>query len=177
MQKQYERVSVDLSDYPDLIVIYLGMQPLSPRGLWTVIRTANDVRKMLHDKPDGLLRHENTLTLNGFFSLSWSYGFREYWRSFDDLERWARESVHAEWWRKMVHDTGGTMIWHETYAMQGGIDAIWGSTSRVENLGLAQFAPVIQAKGSSYSARKRLQREHQAETIPAPYTEKQLYTE
>jgi len=170
MQK-FERRTVDLSDYPDLIVIFLGMQPLSPRGMWTVTRTTYDVWKMLQDKPEGLLRHENQATLNGFFSLSISFGFRQYWRSFDELEHWSHTSVHAEWWRKMVQGTRGTMIWHETYAMQGGIDAIWGSTNKVEKLGLAQFAPNIEAKGSSYSARKRIHRENGTETASAPVTE------
>lgn len=177
MKQKYERVTVELQDCPDLIVIYLGMQAVSPRGLVTLMRTGYDVWKMLQSKPEGMLRHETVFTVNGFFSLSWSFGFRQYWRSFDDLELWARKSVHAEWWRKMVQDTGGTMIWHETYSMQGGIDAIWGGTSRVENLGLAQFAPVIPAVGSSYSARKRIQRDHAAETTPAPLSEEQLYQE
>jgi hypothetical protein len=177
MKPKYERVTVDLQDYPDLIVIYLGMQPVSPRGVGTLLRTGYDVWKMLQTKPEGMLRHETVFTLNGFFSLSWSFGFRQYWRSFDDLERWARNSVHAEWWRKMAQDTSGTMIWHETYAMQGGIDAIWGGTSRVENLGLAQFAPVQPVVGSSYSARRRMQREQHGETTPAPLAEEQIYPE
>lgn len=172
---KYERLTVDLKEYPDLIVIYLGMQAVAPHGLITLVRTIRDVRKMLKTEPEGLLRHENTVTLNGFFSLSMSFGFRQYWRNFDDLEHWARKSVHAEWWRSMAQDTKGTMIWHETYSMQGGIDAIWGSTNRVEKLGLAQFAPVIEAKGTSYSARKRLKNDDSEETVPAPTEEAEVY--
>lgn len=170
MQK-FERLTVDLEDYPDLVVIYLGMQPLSPRGMITAMKSLYAVWKMLKTKPEGLLRHENMVTLNGFFSLSMNFGFRQYWRNFDDLEKWSRTSVHAEWWREMYKDTRGTMIWHETYGMQGGIDAIWGSTNRTEKLGLAQFAPVIEAKGSSYSARKRIKGEDSQETVPAPTPE------
>ena len=172
---KFERLTVDLEAYPDLIVIYLGMQPLNPRGMVTVIQTTYDVWKMLKTKPEGLLRHENMATLNGFFSLSVSFGFRQYWRSFDDLEKWSRTSVHAEWWREMYKGTRGTMIWHETYGMQGGIDAIWGSTKRTEKLGLMHFAPVIEAKGSSYSARKRIKGEKSVETVSAPVNKAGIY--
>ena len=88
--KNIKTHTVNLEEYPDLIVIYLGMQPFSPRGMLTAIRALYDVWKMLKTKPEGLLRHENMVTLNGFFSLSMSFGFRQYWRNFDDLEKWEK---------------------------------------------------------------------------------------
>jgi hypothetical protein len=53
------RSTVDLSQYPDLVVIYLGMKVNSPRGLKTLISFGPKISKSLAAKPDGLLLHEN----------------------------------------------------------------------------------------------------------------------
>ena len=37
MRRALNRSTVDLSQYPDLVVIYLGMKVNSPRGLKTLI--------------------------------------------------------------------------------------------------------------------------------------------
>jgi len=86
------RTTVDLSAYPDLVVIYLGMKVNSPRGLKTLFSFGPKIRKSVAAGPDGLLLHENLL-----FSL-WPphAGMRQYWRDFDALERWARSVPHQQ---------------------------------------------------------------------------------
>ena len=51
--------TVDLSSYPDLVVIYLGMPVNSPRGFLHLIRTRRRIRRITQTPPDGLLHHEN----------------------------------------------------------------------------------------------------------------------
>jgi hypothetical protein len=148
-----ERRTVDLSAYPDLVVIYLGQRVNRPKGLWTMLRFGPAISKAVDAKPDGLLLHESIVW--GLFPLH--VGMRQYWRDFDSLERWARSLPHQEWWKKFLKDTGGTGFWHETYFMQGGMEAIYDELPRL--LGLASFAPVEPARGRMFGARARAGRQ------------------
>ncbi len=64
----------------------------------------------------------------------------QYWRSFDDLERFARskEEPHLSAWRrfnKAVGTDGSVGIWHETYQVASGhYEAVYGSSSVTVNL-------------------------------------------
>jgi hypothetical protein len=53
------RATADLSAYPDLVVIYLGMRVNSPAGLRTLASFGPKIRKSVEARPDGLLLHEN----------------------------------------------------------------------------------------------------------------------
>ena len=53
------RETADLSAYPDLVVIYLGMRVEEPRGLETLERLGPAIRAAVEDQPDGLLLHED----------------------------------------------------------------------------------------------------------------------
>jgi hypothetical protein len=129
-----DRQTVDLSGFPDLVVIYLGMR----------------IRAAVAQEPDGLLLHENFL-----FSLVPPHaGMRQYWRDLDSLERWTRELPHQQWWRDFLRDSAGTGFWHETYFIRGGMEAIYDDVARP--LGLAKFAPRQRARGGMFSARSRL---------------------
>ena len=143
------RETVDLSAYPDLVVIYLGMRCNSLRGLGTIARLGPQIDASVAAKPEGLLLHERIFY--GFFPLH--IGMRQYWRDFDSLERWARDGQHMDWWKSFVKDPGGVGFWHETYMMRGGIEAIFLDTPG--KLGLKAFAPVTAPKGSMFSARNR----------------------
>jgi hypothetical protein len=55
------RATADLSSYPDLVVIYLGMRVNSPQGVTTLISFGPKIRKSVEAQPDGLLLHENLL--------------------------------------------------------------------------------------------------------------------
>jgi Domain of unknown function (DUF4188) len=162
------RQTVDLSSYPDLIVIYLGMRVNAWTGLKTLIGLGPQIANSVKAKPEGLLLHEDVL----FSLIPPHVGMRQYWRDFESLERWSRSEPHRKWWQEFLRDSGGTGFWHETYSMRGGIEAIYDDMP--SPIGMMKFAPLGKAQGSSFSARKRLQREG-AETSPAPTTENDLY--
>ena len=83
MTRALNRTTADLSTYPDLVVIYLGMRVNEPRGLTTLASFGRRIRRSVQAQPDGLLLHENLL-----FSLFPPHaGMRQYWRDFDSLKR------------------------------------------------------------------------------------------
>ena len=109
------RRTVDLSGYPDLVVIYLGMKVTAPKGLGKIAGLGPQIAGAVRAAPDGLLRHENFL-----FSL-WPphAGMRQYWRDLDSLERWTRTLPHQAWWRDLLRDPEGVAFWHEAYGRRG----------------------------------------------------------
>ena len=54
-----ERRTVDLTAYPDLVVIYLGMKVNTITGIKTLLGFGPKIDKSVAAKPDGLLRHES----------------------------------------------------------------------------------------------------------------------
>jgi hypothetical protein len=144
-----ERLTPDLSGYPDLVVVYLGMRVRRLAGLKTLFGFGPRIERSWRERPDGLLAHENLL---------WSLrpphaGMRQYWRDLDSLERWTRSEPHRRWWLEFMHDSGGTGFWHEAYFMRGGIDAIYDDVGTP--IGLAAFAPTGEARGQMFSSRRR----------------------
>src|SRR5688572_6773201 len=104
MKTSVTRHTVDLSAYPDLVVIYLGMRVNALTGLKTVMGLGPQIAKSWQAKPDGLLLHEDLI-----FSLFPPHlGMRQYWRDFESLERWSRSEPHRTWWLNFLRDSGGT---------------------------------------------------------------------
>jgi hypothetical protein len=161
------RQTVDLSGYPDLVVIYLGMRVNTLTGLKTLMGFGPRIERGVAAKPDGLLLHESFLM--SLFPLH--AGMRQYWRDFDSLERWTRSAPHREWWTKFLKDSGGTGFWHETYLKRGGIEAIYDDVP--VPVGMMRFAPVKEARGPMFSSASRAGRASTAEA--APLGEKDLY--
>lgn len=158
------RQTVDLAGWPDLVVIYLGMRVNTLAGLKTLMGFGPRIANAVGEAPDGLLLHESFL-----FSLRPPHvGMRQYWRDFDALERWARSEPHAAWWRSFVSDSGGTGFWHETYSMRAGIEAVYDDMP--VPVGLMRIAPVVPARGTRFSARRRL-RLPDVDATPAPVRE------
>jgi hypothetical protein len=150
MATRTQRNTVDLSSFPDLVVIYLGMRVRRLGGLKTLLRFGPRINAAVAAKPEGLLLHENV-----FFSLYPVHaGMRQYWRDFQSLENWARSLPHQDWWKEFLRDSGGTGFWHETYFMRGGMEAIYDDVNAP--LGFSAFAPVQAARGPMFNARKRL---------------------
>ena len=144
-----DRQTVDLSAYPDLVVFYLGMRVRRPRGMLRLLGLGPQIQKSWKAQPDGLLLHEDFI---------WSLipphaGMRQYWRDLDSLERWSHSEPHKLWWQQYLRDSGGTGLWHETYFMGGGIEAIYDDMNRPT--GMARFAPARPARGAMFSARRR----------------------
>ena len=144
----YPRQSVDLSDYPDLVVIYLGYRAKSLKGARSLLRIGRGLRSIKKNLPVGLLSHEDLWF--GFMHP----GFRQYWRDFDSMEAFTRAPQHKAWWSDFARDSGGGGIWHETYRLRGGMEAIY---SGVPGIGFASFAPERTPTGSFVSARQRVE--------------------
>ena len=170
MAAKVERRTVDLSAYPDLVVIYLGMRVNALTGLKTLAGFGPKIARSVEARPEGLLLHESFL-----FSLFPPHaGMRQYWRDFDSLERWARSEPHRLWWQHFIRNSGGTGFWHEAYFMRGGMEAVY--DDMVRDTGFLKFAPQRPARGPMFTARGRVRASGEA-TIPAPTTEEEFYSE
>ena len=99
----------------------------------------------------------------------------QYWRSFEDLERFARSprEPHLPAWRRFnravgYDDGGGAVgIWHESYLVEPGhYETVYGN---MPVFGLAQATAHVPARGGLMTARRRLGREDAAGApVPVP---------
>ncbi len=86
----------------------------------------------------------------------------QYWRSFEDLERFAKDpnDPHLPAWQRFnreARSSGSVGIWHETYLVgPGAYEAIY---ANMPPFGLAKATEVVPAVGARESARRRLMRE------------------
>src|ERR1700758_1398452 len=149
MSDKVERLTVDLSGFPDLVVIYLGMRVNAWIGLKTLFGLGPQIKNSVGQKPDGLLLHEDFI----MSLIPLHLGMRQYWRDFDALEAWSRSAPHRDWWRDFLRSSRGTGFWHEAYFMRGGMEAVYDDMP--SRLGLGQFAPLQPARGPMFSARHR----------------------
>jgi hypothetical protein len=166
MATRVERRTVDLSGYPDLVVVYLGMRVNRLTGLKTLAGFGPKIAKSVEDQPDGLLLHENFVF--SFFPMH--AGMRQYWRDLDSLLKWTRSDPHRLWWKNFLRGSGGTGFWHETYLIRGGMEAIYDDVA--VPLGFSAFAPVIPARGATFGAAHRAARPDESEPV---ISEKELY--
>lgn len=142
-----QRTSVDLSGYPDLVVVYLGYRVSSWRSLKALFGIGRGLRDIQTKRPDGLLAQENLL-------YGWNHiGMRQYWRDLESLETFTRSGVHAEWWRAFGRDPAGAGFWHEAYRRAGGMEAIY---LNMPPIGLASFAASRPPIGPFMTSRERL---------------------
>jgi len=135
----------------DFVVFIIGARVNKKRHLVKALRAIGGMGKMLkylsEHREKGLLGYETA----GFTTI-------QYWRSFDDLERFAKDAddPHLEVWRRymrMVNKTGEAGVWHETYLVRAGeYEAIY---SNVPERGLAKASKLVPVAKSS-SARSRI---------------------
>ncbi|GEP00720.1 DUF4188 domain-containing protein [Methylobacterium haplocladii] len=142
------RVSVDLSGYPDLVVVYLGFRVTTWRGLKALLGIGRKLGDLTREKPDGLLAHESVL-----YALN-HVGMRQYWRDFESLEAFTRSEPHKGWWSSFAKDPAGSGFWHETYRRSGGMEAIY--LGMPKPIGLGSFAAARAPVGPFMSARGRI---------------------
>ena len=166
MPTRVERRTVDLSQYPDLVVVYLGMRVNRITGLKMLIGFGPKISASVDAQPDGLLRHENFVF--SFFPMH--AGMRQYWRDLDSLLKWTRSEPHRIWWKNFLRDSGGTGFWHETYMMRGGMEAIYDDVTSLP--GFSSFAPVVPARGAMFGAAQRAVHGEQGDPV---VSEKDLY--
>ena len=152
------RTTVDLSAYPDLVVIYLGMRVEEPRGLATIETLGPQIQAAVDEGPDGLLLHERLM----FGEEPLHVGMRQYWRDLASLEAWSLELPHKDWWSTYLRDRGGTSFWHETYFRRGGFESMYVDVP--DPLGMAAFAPAARPEGPMFSPRARAEADRAAVT-------------
>jgi hypothetical protein len=82
----------------------------------------------------------------------------QYWRSFEQLERFARDPSlpHLDPWKRFnraVGAAGSVGIWHETYVVQAGqYECVYANMPR---MGLARAGTHLPAVGAKETARRR----------------------
>ncbi len=81
MSGKVQRLTVDLSSFPDMVVIYLGMRVNALTGVKTLLGLGPQIKTSVEQKPDGLLLHENFI----MSLIPLHLGMRQYWRDFDSL--------------------------------------------------------------------------------------------
>ena len=84
----------------------------------------------------------------------------QYWRSFDQLEAYARDRESAHWpaWtafnRRMKDARGDVGIWHETYKIRAGsYETVY---SGMPPFGLGAIGKLVPAEGNREAARQRM---------------------
>lgn len=166
MATKVDRRTVDLSKYPELVVIYLGMRVNRLTGIKTLMGFGPGISASAAAQPDGLLLHETML----YSLFPPHFGMRQYWRDMDSLLSWSRSDPHRQWWKTFLKNSGGTGFWHETYMMNGGMEAVYDDMSLP--VGFLKFAPVIPARGPMFSAAARA---HKAARADSVLSESDLY--
>jgi Domain of unknown function (DUF4188) len=91
MKSSVDRQTVDQSAFPDLVVIYLGMQVRTLRGIKTLLGLEPQIDKSGLGRPEGLLHFESNIIFS-LFPLH--MGMRWYWKDFESMERWTRSEPH-----------------------------------------------------------------------------------
>ncbi len=144
------RYMADVSRLGDEVVVFvIGMRinkPLKVGLWWPVFHGMFTMLKYLEARPEkGLLAYRTALPPL----------IVQYWRSFDDLDRFARDKddPHLEPWRRFnrkIGKSGDVGIWHETYRVKtSDIETIYGNMPP-SGLGAASaLVPVRRGKDSA----------------------------
>jgi hypothetical protein len=139
------------------VVFVIGMRINQFWKIWRWLPTLMAMQPMLvelYTHPEkGFLGAEFSVNLRGPVSV-------QYWRSFDQLEAYARSKDGAHWpaWvafnKRTRYSSGDVGIWHETYRVAAGqYETVYGSMPAV---GLGKAAGLVPATGKRDAARGRL---------------------
>jgi len=140
------RFTADLGDRTDVVVFIIGMRinRLWQFWKWLPVFAAMPtmVNELCSDPSLGLLARPSTCMSGRVFLLV------QYWRSFEDLERFARapQGTHLPAWRafnRKIRDNGAVGIFHETYRMPAtAIEAVYGNMPVFGLAAATSHAPV-----------------------------------
>jgi hypothetical protein len=146
------RYTADLDG--DFVVFLIGMRvnkPWNVRAWWPTFAAMRPMIGELTAKPElGLLRAQ----------LAWIGGpaVVQYWRSFEQLDRFARDSerLHLPAWKKwnrLARSSGAIGIWHETFKVHAGeYEAIYGNMTLTGLAAASDHVPVA-SKGRTAARR------------------------
>ncbi|MDZ8189452.1 MAG: DUF4188 domain-containing protein [Nostoc sp. ChiSLP02] len=148
------RFTAEINEPFVVFVIGVRINKLFAFSKWIpTVRSMPPMLRSLRQHPEkGFLGGES-------FVYSWGVGLIQYWRSFEDLERFARNpaDTHLEAWQRFnraVGVDGSVGIWHETYLIEPGrYEAVYGN---MPVFGLAAATKHVPAMGRRETARRRL---------------------
>ncbi|WP_366289621.1 DUF4188 domain-containing protein [Paenibacillus sp. AN1007] len=138
----------------EFVVFIIGMRI---NRLWAihkwlpVFNSMGPMIKELYQNPDtGFLGTEFLVNWRGVTLL-------QYWRSYDELETYARGGLHLEAWKrfnKSIGSDGSVGIYHETYKAQtGSHESIY---ANMPKFGLAKVSDHVPASGRRATSRRRM---------------------
>ena len=147
-----QRMAAELDG--DFIVFLIGMRINKPlkihKWLPVLLAMPRMLKELAADEDAGFLGCEQYLGV-----------IVQYWRSFDHLERYARNRDAQHWpaWvafnKRVGNASGDVGIWHETYRVAAGqYECIYGAMPRV---GLAKAGRHVPVATARESARQRIQ--------------------
>jgi hypothetical protein len=146
------------------VVFLIGMRINKLFAFRRWIPTARAMRPMLR----ALCTHPEQGFLGAQSFFYWrGIGMIQYWRSFEELERFARaaDELHVPAWRRfnkaIGYQDGSVGIWHESYLVEPGkYEVVYGN---MPVFGLAAATTHPRARGRLETARRRLG----GESVPA----------
>jgi hypothetical protein len=166
MRVQRGRYTADIDG--DFVVFLIGMRfnkPWKPRQWWPVATAMPRMLRALDEHPElGCLGYHQWVGRTTILV--------QYWRSFDDLDRFARDKdlPHLEPWRRFnraVRDSGDVGIWHETFKVAAGeYEAVYGN---MPVFGLAAAGRHVPGRQKANSAAARIGATAVDEPAVAPY--------
>lgn len=149
------------------VVFLIGMRINNLLAVRKWVPTALAMPPMLRE----LENHPDSGFLGGHMFMRWrEVAMVQYWRSFDDLERFARSpnEPHLDAWRrfnKVIGTDGSVGIWHETYIVEADrFEAVYGN---MPVFGLAAAMEHVPATGRRETARRRLGGDNEP-AVPTP---------
>lgn len=137
-----------------LFMIGMRLNRLSAiRKAFYVAKEFTKMRRELEKDPQkGLLGGRTILYARGL-------GMVQYWRSYEDLESWARSSAdaHMPGWRgynQLIGNDGSCGVWHETYLVDPGkVEVVY---DNMPAFGLGSVMKHVPATGHRETAGRRL---------------------
>lgn len=150
------------SNERDVVLFLVGMRFNGVRGLVNAVRTFFRMPAMIEE----ILKNPELgcLGMQTYFSLRGPVVV-QYWRSFDDLERYARSDEFQHrgawgWYNGLGRAATGGGVWHETYRVPAG--AYEGIAVNMPRIGLGAALGSERAGTARASARRRLGLEYAA---------------
>jgi hypothetical protein len=149
-----------LWEHPALCVALFGIQLLSQEG--RQLYEQSGIQQEMFDSLEqaraaGLLLNRPLMSPEGPVLM-------QYWRTYDDLDRWARRQPHSRWWRWLMGHTGhGVGFYHEIYQAKAA-EAIYEQGTRP--VGPAVFSSLERTKGGEGHSRQRQERFLEAARTP-----------
>ncbi len=105
-------------------------------------------------------RQEGLLLLNRVVMSDEGPLLLQYWKSYDDLDAWARKQPHSRWWKWLTDNAGhGVGFYHEIYQVRTA-EAVYEAGTKP--VGPALFSSLENVTGGQGLSRQRQQRFEEA---------------